>query len=447
MLWLSSRKRRVAFSIALSALCTLGACKNEPPTAAPPKAQETPKEAASLAPATLTTPKKAATDATSKLIEQLDATIARHQKRQSDEARSWVEDSAIAQTYLARARFSGDLQDFIKAKAALDRAMSKAPDQAKPYEVLASYQFSVHQFDQALESVERAKKSNDRADLNALNGLEADIYFQRGELERAKALYEQLAQARPDLANLSRLGHYALKTGDPDLARERYDGAIDAGKQSAAATHSIAWAQLMRGIVELESGQHEEARAFFYRADQTMPGWYLIEEHLAETYKLLGKLDLAIEQYKKVLAKNPAGEFQDAMAECYALKGDEEEAARWRALASASFKRDIEILPSAAYGHALDHFLEGEDKERALQLATQNHELRPGPEPKLKLAQALINLERYDQARQLIDQVSKTPYRTPDYYLLQATVLTHEGKADEAKQAQAQALKLNPSSK
>lgn len=389
---------------------------------------------------------KAKLTATQELVRKLDASIALYTKRTNQPKRAWLDSQLLAETLMARAKLTGSLDDYVAAGKALDQSFKDAPESAGPWMTLASYQFTVHEFDKAAQTLKHASTPTlaIAKDQDAIDSLHADIMFQRGQLKDALKIYERIAKASPKSSNLARLGHYHLKTGDLDGARKHYDRAIALTKTEAAALMPKAWTLLMRGIVELEAGQYDQAQAFFKRADETMPGWYLVEEHLAEVLKLQSKHDEAIVLYKRVLEKNPAGEFMDAMAECLRLQGKGDEAKTWSDKAQEAYKADIAKLPSAAYGHALDHFLEGDDKEYALTLARKNHELRPGPEPKLKLATALLNLDRIDEATTLLKEVSQTPYRTVDYHLVMAALYTHKKQEKQAKQQQQLAQKLNP---
>lgn len=384
--------------------------------------------------------------ATQEVVRKLDASINLYTKRTKEAPGAWLDSKLLAEALMSRAKLTGSLDDYVAAGKALEQSFKGAPEGSGPWMTLASYQFTIHEFDKAEQSLERASALTlaIAKDQDAIDSLRADIMFQRGQLKEALKIYERVAKTSPRSSHIARLGHYSLKTGDLDGARKHYDRAIELTKTEAAALMPQAWTLLMRGIVELEAGQYEQAHTFFKRADEKLSGWYLIEEHLAEVLKLQGKLDEAVALYTRVLEKNPAGEFMDAMAECLTLQGKADEAKTWQAKAQEAYKADIDKLPSAAYGHALDHFLEGEDKAYALSLAKKNHELRPGPEPKIKLATALLHLDQLDEAEALLKEVTKTPYRTVDYHLVMAELYTLKKQEKLAKQQQLLAQKLNP---
>ena len=425
----------------------------------PPQPPPTPAKAADMGLSAKNKPDQAATSATpptpapkikltatQEIVRKLDASIALYTKRTKAQKGAWLDNQLLADALMARAKLTGSLDDYVAAGKAIEQSFKEAPKGAGPWMTLASYQFTIHEFDKAAKTLELAAKPAvpKGADLVAIESLRADIMFQSGQLKDALKIYERVAKSSPSAPNFARLGLYHLKTGDLDGARKHYDHAIEQTKIDAAALMPKAWTLLMRGIVELEAGQYDQAQAFFKRADETMPGWYLIEEHLAEVLKLQGKLDEAVALYGRVLEKNPAGEFMDAMAECLTLQGKTDEAKTWSDKAQEAYKADIAKLPSAAYGHALDHFLEGDDKEYALTLARKNHELRPGPEPKLKLATALLNLGKADEAELLMKEVTQTPYRTVDYHLVMAALFAHKKQEKQAQQQQQLAQKLNP---
>src|SRR3546814_2444924 len=78
----------------------------------------------------------------------------------------------------------------------------------------------------------------------------------------------------------------------------------------------------------------------------------------------------------------------------------------------SEWTRRLRLLPEAAYGHAIDHCLATEKWDCALDLARRNHANRSYGEAKVLLAEALFRSGRLAEAREAIDQVLASPWRT-----------------------------------
>lgn len=383
------------------------------------------------------------------LIAALDARIAakkaRIQKQQDNP--SWLEYESMALAYIHRARYTHSWEDWASAEATIDQAFALARDGSGPFLTRASLYFSLHRFDEASRDLDQAAqkillKNTEKADILARK---AEIAFQRGELDQTRTLLEEASNLDPASPSIQvQRGWLAMKTGDLETARERMDAALSLIRAEDASM--LAWARLQRGVIELESGNVEQANALFARADKDFSGWYLIEEHLAETHAILGHHDVARQIYESVVARVSSGPFFEALAEtCHALQ-DKTCAAHNLALATQTYLSDLENHPQSAYGHAMDFFLQGEDTALMLEIARGNHTLRPGHDAATKLAQAHIRAGDLQAALPLLERALQAGWSTADLHATAATLYALLEDPERARAQRKLALRRHPES-
>ena len=95
-------------------------------------------------------------------------------------------------------------------------------------------------------------------------------------------------------------------------------------------------------------------------------------------------------------------------------------------------------------GHGLTHFLEHGTPEKALALAQQNYDVRPGGEAQIGLARAYLKAGQPSAAVELLERTLKTPYRSADLHDVARQAYAAVGRADAAAAQRVSCLALNP---
>ena len=97
-------------------------------------------------------------------------------------------------------------------------------------------------------------------------------------------------------------------------------------------------------------------------------------------------------------------------------RSDKAAAAQLDAEAASSYDKLFTLYPEAAGGHLIRHLLARADAPlpRLLELARQNVALRPNAEARLLLAKAYWKAKQPAEARKLLQEVLRTPWRTPE---------------------------------
>jgi tetratricopeptide (TPR) repeat protein len=239
-------------------------------------------------------------------------------------------------------------------------------------------------------------------DSEAARGLQADMAFMEGRYDDAARLMNALPRTWD---NLSRLANLEAQTGHPDRADALYTEAEE--ELTAKELRSYAWVELQRGIIRFEHGEHAKALAHYQRADRAYSGWWLVEEHMAEVLEAMGEKRKAIAMYRQVLEKTRNPEYVAALA---SLTKDE----ALYAEADRLYAEQLRLYPEAAIGHALRTKLKRGASPELVTLAKQNVGYRPNAESKLLLAEAYLKTNQIAQARALVDEIARTPWRTPE---------------------------------
>jgi len=423
-------------------LALLVGCQPAPSQPAPAAQESAP---ASTAPEPVEPTRPASGREFSAELAALDGTIAAVLRRAEAQPQGWLVLERAADLYLTRARLSGDYSDYERAEAALARAFAIAGEGAGPVLTQARLEFTLHRLGRAAARLAEtdAWKIRPPADQRRIAALRADLAFQQGRYADALAGFEAALAAERSLTNLARLAQYRWKTGDFADAEALYREAL--GQLRGEGGEEAAWLNLMLGLMDLDRGRYADALVHYRDAEAALSGYWLIDEHIAEVLALQGKTADALALYQDIIARTDNPEFMDAVAAIHLEAGRADEARAMIARARARYEAQLERYPEAAYGHALEHFLEfGDDPARVVELAEANHRTRPNAEAKISLARAYLKAGRTDAARAVIEDALATPWNTADLHATAAEVFTAAGDPARAASERERALALNP---
>ncbi|MCA9691674.1 MAG: hypothetical protein R3A51_18580 [Nannocystaceae bacterium] len=377
-------------------------------------------------------------------LAQLDSALEYDLRVAERTPKGWITLERAAGRLLERAALTGSFDDYARAEELIDRAFAIGRAGAGPFATRARLNFSLHRLprvDPDLEAMSR-RISQDNHYKARLAGLRADVAFQRGQYADALAGYEEALALREDFTGIVRLAHYRWKTADFDGALALYAKAEALLEDEPGRT--LAWLHLQRGLMCLDRGRYDEAMTHYDASAAALPGYWLVDEHIAEILTLQGKTDEALARYRDIVERTGNPEFMDAIAGILLERGEEREGQLMVARARAAYDAMLARYPEAAYGHALEHFLEFGSQERALTLARENHALRPGADAKILLAQALLGAGEVKEARARIDEALASPIRTADLHRTAAAVARAEGDETGALAQEALARAINP---
>ncbi len=342
---------------------------------------------------------------------------------------------AVVEAALELAWLSNDYDWFARAEAALDAAQTAAGRSPRTCLVTAQLHLTLHR---AAAASDALRECGPWRDERTHEQLLADIRFMQGEPEAAAAAYRRLLHQGVEISTLARLAAVHQALGHPEEAKallaeaERRDQGHDPAQR--------AWLKLQRAEIALHQGRWDEARAVYLAAEEALPGWWLVEEHLAEIEALLGQTAAARKRYLDIVERNGLPELMDALAMLERTLGAHESAELQRNRAREGYDARLTRFPEAAAGHALEHFLHDPHPARALELAEENYAGRPIGESAAFLARARWRSGRRADACAALESARGRGYASAEVLWLAAEC----SPSDVASNLRAQALELNP---
>ena len=368
----------------------------------------------------------------------IDQEVAARERLISHEPRDWLDLEFVAQSYMKRARLTGDYRDYQRAEDALNRAFQRAPNGSGPLLTRASFNYSVHRLARVepdLVTIEHWAIVNAEQHA-AIDSLRADVAYHAGHYPEALAGYEHELTRGRSVGALVSMAQYRWKTGDFDGASTLLDEAEHtAGDRDHG---SLSWLSLVRGLMELDRGRYDAAIHSFRRGEELHPNDWLLQEHEAEALTLSGRGDLALPIYYDVIRRTDNPEYMTAVAEILMARGDAAAARPWIERARRGHDARVALFPEAAAGHALDHYLRF-DPATAVPLAERNRDARPGGEAQSKLIRAYLRVGRFADARRIAEATLATPWNTAELHAGASLAFEHTGDAARAAQERARA--------
>lgn len=383
----------------------------------------------------------------------LDLQIQKASERAIAQPTSWSVLEKVAGLYMQRARLSGDYSDYEAAEAALAEGFERAPEGSGPLLTRAALNFTLHRIDlvEADLAIVAGRPVLPDPIRSTIEGLRGAVAFERGDYETAKTHFDFALELETTSTNLARLAHWHWRQGSFDTAEDLYRQAGDLFADSALEPR--AWTELQIGIMDLERGRYTQAFEHYADGAEIMGGWWLLEEHIAEIAVLLERRQQALGLYTEIIDNTGKGEFMDARASVLLSPSPSGEAPSAAAMNEANaliasaedvFLRELERFPEASYGHALAHYLDFGPPQRALELALENHALRPGVLAKIDLASAYLAVGDVTNAREIVDGALATTWRSADLFWTASQVYEQAGELEQAASFRAEAEALHP---
>lgn len=387
-----------------------------------------------------------AKDGYASLVHALDERIESLQGRVAQRDDDWLTRMHLGNALLERASLTNDLEDFERVQAVLDECFAIAPEGSGPLLLAARFNFAIHRLGQAevyLDKMDRRAmpKAEERA---AGRVMRAEIAMARGEYAAALAMLTEIAAAAPGLASVE-LALYHAKTGGFAEAEALFEEALAATTKKDLRRR--AWIRLQLGLMAMQRGQSLIALEQLEAADAELPGWWLVQEHVAAVHDRLGEHGRAIAIYEGLLEQRELPQLpqrMDALAAAYQHAGQGEAAAALIERAGAAWRDQIARMPEAAMGHGLEHELQFGSPTRALELARANVAMRPGGDAQVGLARAYLKAGRMAEALTVIEGVLETPYRTAGVHDVAAKAYAGLGMVEAARGQEALRAGVDP---
>ena len=220
-----------------------------------------------------------------------------------------------------RAAIAGDSAQLSAVERAINRAIPLLANPSDLYLLKANTAFKLHK----LSDVEAALRAVPSVyDSNEGRLIRADLDFQHGRYREAKRGYLGVLQAERSWGALARLAYFYGKRGDVAGADHLYEEAED--QLTAKEMRSYAWLEVQRGFLAFAHGRYGEARLHYGQADAAYPGYWLVDEHVAELLGAEGHYGQAIEILERIISTRDRPDLLQAIGELYAIAGQAERA-------------------------------------------------------------------------------------------------------------------------
>ena len=346
---------------------------------------------------------------------------------------NWMRRANVAALQQRMARLDGDLFRYEASLSALDEAYDVAPDGAGPHATSASVHGSLHHNPEAADAIERALLHPllDNLQRASLLTQRSTLRWQGDDVDGAWDDIEQALSLHPSSSTLAIAAGMHSDIGDVDTARILLDDALRQPMPSTGLER--AFFLFRRGLVELKVGANHAAMAWMTAADAAMPDWYLVREHQAELLLRGHCSEEALALYRDVVELTPSPEYADAIADVLEELGHDDEVDGWRATALDELERRLARFPRAMSSHGVDQ-LGARDPQRALQLARDDVERRPGAAQRVTLMAALLTVGTDDAVREALtiaDDLDAAGWSAPAFVDVQLELANVTADDDE----------------
>ncbi len=380
----------------------------------------------------------------------IDESVVREQVQSLEErimvlsmGRDAAQQGEAAEHYLARARLMGSYDDYENADQHIEKAFALSPEGAGPFLTRAELNYTLRRLDRVEADLDAAQPVDDptKARIALARGR---LRFHQGEYDEARALVQQAIELRPapHAGALSTLALISRRLGDLDAADTLYADALAA--QGAEWKEPLARLHVYRGLIDLDRGRYEDAQAHYREADALLPGWFFVDQHIAEVYVLQGNPAEARPLYERLADETGNPQFYDALAKLTLAEGGEAAAQALIQRARGVYAENLVRFPKVSYGPAAGHFLAFGPADRSRELARLDYKVRPDGEAATALIQAELAAGNTRDAAEQADRALKTKWRTAALHAAAAAAFDAVNRMDEAAAQKAAVEAINP---
>jgi tetratricopeptide (TPR) repeat protein len=339
-----------------------------------------------------------------------------------------------------KASISGDLA----ALTALDRVIGDAvallPNPGDLCLLKAHAAFKLHRLAD-VEAALRTVPSVYDSDEGRL--IRADLDFQHGHYQSAESGYVDVLQRERSWGALARLAHLRGKMGNISGADSLFEEAQD--ELTAKEMRAYAWLEVQRGFLDFVHGRHSAARLHYRRADAAYPGYWLVEEHIAEVLGAEGRYGEALEILERIVSTVDRPDLAQAIAELYQLAGQSEPALYWKERALSGYLQSAQRGEIHYYHHLADYYSDVvEDGAAAVKWAHKDLRLRENFATRAALAWALYRDGQFSDAVYWIDRALTSGIVDSRLYFWAGDIYSAAGKGAEGHELRQRAININP---
>lgn len=254
-------------------------------------------------------------------------------------------DAMLGSLYLQRGRFTGDLGTYQQALAAARAAAGLAPRDPATATLLASAEFSLHDWAGARAAAIRALALDPRQQ-NAAAVL-GDSDLETGRYTDAAGIYSKLGNTVTGSASLvARQARLAWVTGNLGTARRLATDAVRLAPDNGASGATLAFYSVLLSQLDIDAGDYSAAVTAGRSAVEVAPTWHVAIAAEAKALAAAGDIAGAVRGYQRAASIVPLPDYLSALGDLFTLEGDRSAAADQYATVDAitriaSTQRDV----------------------------------------------------------------------------------------------------------
>lgn len=356
--------------------------------------------------------------------------------------RDYISMTFLGQTFLRKARETGDTGNHARAETALQQALAINPNYEPTLTYLAALRYTQHDFATALDLATRAYSRDPR--LNQALATIGDAQIELGHYAEAAETYGKLAEKVPGPAVDSRLARQAWLHGQPEEAIHLARQAVEGGQEIGLQGEAIGWYHFQLGEYLFNTGRYDEAAEQYTQAGNRFANYYLAFAGLGKTRAAQGRYSEAITNYEQAVAIVPQPDLLAALGDVLTLTGRTADAELQ--FATVEFIGKLEAMNQVLYNRQLVLFRANHDREIAAAVDAARHEyaVRQDIYGADSLAWALFKAGQYDDAATFSARALALGTRDALLYYHAGMIAAHQGQTDRARQLLGEALSINP---
>lgn len=376
------------------------------------------------------------------VFSRYDAAIAFYADKLKSDPHDFVTAATLGETYLAKARLTGNVTDYRKAEHAFRRSLQIMPNHNIDARIgLATAITSQHRFKEAEKIVQAALAES--PDYPVLWSITGDVAFDLGDYGRAGGFYKLYANAKPGLASWSRMAKIEMLYGSWEQAGKLWEKCT--ARPVGSDPEPSAWAWIMRGELYLTSGKILEARNCYDQALTLMPEYSLALEHKAEIRLIEKKFHEAITLYRQAIASSANPELWIFLGDAFERAGQHDSALHAWQKGESMYRALIKGGNNGYLRHLALFYLNHNMKpEKALELAQKDLKIRQDFGAYLTLARAYLQLGKKMEALHAIQKASPEARNDPLFCYYAGEIHLANGNTEEAGKFFSQASRMCP---
>ncbi|MGV3525272.1 MAG: tetratricopeptide repeat protein [Candidatus Sericytochromatia bacterium] len=371
-------------------------------------------------------------------IQGFDREIAFYRQRIQQNPQGFLDQVALADAYLRKARASGENGWYLLAEQAAQRSLARFENMGARL-VQAHIALARHDFAEARRLAQQIEKQEPESVQSLFITLDLAV----GENQRAFQRAQQWVKHSPSLSSYTQraLAHMAL--GDYPAAEADFKKAIS--REQTGEVNGSAMARTWLARLYAQSGQLDKARDLYREALRIQPNQPVSLGLLADLYLRQGDWQAAENSYAKAYQHSQSPSYLLGQAQARQLAGASP-VALWEK-AEAALRRD---LSTGAFGHRRDlaRLLLAQAQpgnlQEALTLMQAEYRSRQDQETRNLLAQSFAKQGRWAEAQQVLTAALAQGGYNAEILYRAAHTARALGKTDQAKRLLRHAQTLDP---